>query len=291
MAFLQVANRAVSKLTADISATDTSFTVTTGDGALFPTGNFVVTIDDERILVGSRSGDTFSSLTRGYDGTTAASHTAGTRVELRIIARHIQELQNFCNTAGQPNGLATLDANGKVVQDPANAGLGDGQICRLPTATQGQVLMRGASSWVAQTPSAVGFNSRVAAYLSTNQSVSANTVTKVAFNTKVFDSNNEYNTTTYRFTAANTGYYLVNALVRASVSTAPNSLLYLYIYKNGSIYSLSEVYFVYTDIVVQVSDIIYLNASDYIEINVYCNSAFTVSSGATNTRLSIHRLS
>jgi len=114
MAFLQVANRAVSKLTADISATDTSFTVTTGDGALFPTGNFVVTIDDERILVGSRSGDTFSSLTRGYDGTTAASHTAGTRIELRIIARHIQELQDFCNTKGQANGLAPLNASAKI---------------------------------------------------------------------------------------------------------------------------------------------------------------------------------
>jgi len=120
MTFLQVANRAVSKLTTDVSATDTSLTITTGDGVLFPTGNFVITIDDERILVGSRSGDTFSSLTRGYDGTTAASHTAGTRVELRIIARHIQELQDFCNTAGQPNGLATLDTNGKVVQDPAS---------------------------------------------------------------------------------------------------------------------------------------------------------------------------
>jgi len=114
MAFLQVANRAISKLTADISATDTSFTVTTGDGNLFPTGNFVVTIDDERILVGSRSGDTFSSLVRGYDGTTAASHTAGTRIELRIIARHIQELQDFCNTKGQANGLATLDGNALV---------------------------------------------------------------------------------------------------------------------------------------------------------------------------------
>jgi len=114
MAFLQVTNRAISKLTSDISATDTSFTVTTGDGALFPTGNFIVTIENERILVGSRSGDTFSSLTRGYDGTTAASHSAGASVELRIVARHIQELQNFCNTAGQPNGLATLDANALV---------------------------------------------------------------------------------------------------------------------------------------------------------------------------------
>ncbi|MCI4463703.1 MAG: hypothetical protein JHC30_06000, partial [Caldisericum sp.] len=98
-----------------------SFTITSGDGSLFPSGNFVVTIDNERILVGSRNGDTFSSLTRGYDGTTASSHSSGTRVELRIIARHIQELQNFCNTAGQPNGLATLDTNGLVIQNPTNA--------------------------------------------------------------------------------------------------------------------------------------------------------------------------
>ena len=121
MAFLQVTNRAISKLTSDILSTDTSFTVTTGDGALFPTGNFIVTIENERILVGSRSNDTFSSLTRGYDGTTASSHTAGASVELRIVAKHIQELQAFCNTAGQANGLATLDANSKVVQNPASA--------------------------------------------------------------------------------------------------------------------------------------------------------------------------
>ena len=140
MAFLQVTNRAKSQLTASISSTDTSFTVTSGDGALFPTGNFIVTIENERILVGSRTNDTFSSLTRGYDGTTASSHSAGTSVELRIVAKHIQELQNFCNTAGQPNGLATLDANSKVVQNPASA---------TSTPTANAIVMAGSNGKIA----------------------------------------------------------------------------------------------------------------------------------------------
>jgi len=140
MAFLQVTNRAISKLTSDISSTATSFTVTTGDGALFPTGNFIVTIENERILVGSRTNDTFSSLTRGYDGTTASSHSAGASVELRIVAKHIQELQDFCNTAGQPNGLATLNSNGLVVQNPANA---------TSTPTANAIVMAGSDGKIA----------------------------------------------------------------------------------------------------------------------------------------------
>ena len=93
MAYLQVKNRAKSALATNILAGDTSLNVVAGEGFLFPTSNFVVTILNERILVGTRTTDTFSSLTRGYDGTTAAGYNAGEVVELRIIAKHIEELQ------------------------------------------------------------------------------------------------------------------------------------------------------------------------------------------------------
>jgi len=121
MAFLNITNRAGSSLSAGIDNVQTSFDVASGQGALFPASNFIITIEDERILVETRTTDTFSPCTRGYDGTTAIAHDAGKAVELRIIAKHITELQDFANTKGQASGLASLDASSLVVQNPANA--------------------------------------------------------------------------------------------------------------------------------------------------------------------------
>jgi hypothetical protein len=87
---LNVTNRAGSTLAATIDSAVQSLTV--ASGSLFPASNFIITIDDERILVGTRTGNTFSSLTRGY-GSTAASHELGVRVELHIVAEVITELQ------------------------------------------------------------------------------------------------------------------------------------------------------------------------------------------------------
>src|SRR5262249_31447519 len=60
------------KLDAAIDATAT--TLTAADGSIFPTANFQIVVDNELILVGSRSGNTLSGLTRGFGGTTAAAH-------------------------------------------------------------------------------------------------------------------------------------------------------------------------------------------------------------------------
>jgi microcystin-dependent protein len=67
----------------------TSFSVVLGGGSGYPTGTtapFVVVIDrgtalEEKILVDSRTNETFSGLTRGYDGTTAQAHSAQAIVE------------------------------------------------------------------------------------------------------------------------------------------------------------------------------------------------------------------
>lgn len=87
---LNVANRAGSTLAVTIDSAVQALTV--ASGSLFPASNFIVTIEDERILVGTRTGNVFSSLTRGY-GSTAASHDANARVELHIVAEVITELQ------------------------------------------------------------------------------------------------------------------------------------------------------------------------------------------------------
>lgn len=98
MSMLNVANRAISALASDISDTDVSLTVTSGEGIRFPSSNFVITVENERILVGSRTDDTFSSLTRHYDDSVAAAHTAGQKVRLNVSAALINSLKTEINT-------------------------------------------------------------------------------------------------------------------------------------------------------------------------------------------------
>ena len=92
--WLNVKNNATSILTSTMTAGSTSFTVTTGQGALFPSTNFTVTIDSEIILVSSRSSDTFTVGSRAYESTTAAAHAIGAAVNLNLTAAIITELQN-----------------------------------------------------------------------------------------------------------------------------------------------------------------------------------------------------
>ena len=112
MAILQVKNNARSNLAAGIGASDTSLTVTTGDGAKFPSNTpFRISIDNEIIEVGAVAGDTFSSLTRGVEGTTAAAHSAGAIVELRITADIINQFQTNKGVATVYTSTTSLTPN------------------------------------------------------------------------------------------------------------------------------------------------------------------------------------
>lgn len=91
----------------------TSFTVTGGQGSLFPASNFIVTIDSEIILIASRSGDTFTVGQRGYDNSVAATHSVGVTIQLSDCAQLYNHLwQNVADTFNplvppiqQPGGL------------------------------------------------------------------------------------------------------------------------------------------------------------------------------------------
>lgn len=68
---------AFSTLNGDISASATSLVLTSG--ASFPTSGIIL-IGTEKILYTGKSTNTLTGLTRGYDGTTAASHLTGANV-------------------------------------------------------------------------------------------------------------------------------------------------------------------------------------------------------------------
>lgn len=95
--FLSKANNAAGELLSSIGSGDTSLTLKTGEGALFPSSNFLISIDSEIIKVGSRSGDVFSSLVRAQESTAAAAHTANSAVEQRITKGTFTELEDAIN--------------------------------------------------------------------------------------------------------------------------------------------------------------------------------------------------
>jgi hypothetical protein len=95
--------------------------------------------------------------------------------------------------------------------------------------------------------------------------IPANTVTKLIFQNKEFDTNNNYSTATSRFTPTVAGYYQISAAF-----TAKNNFSYgtIYIFKNGAEAKLGAGNGIgNTSNVWPVSALIYMNGStDYIEI-------------------------
>lgn len=103
------------------SGTVTNFAVITGGGTGYPTGAtapFVVVIDrgtalEEKILVNTRSGDTFGSgngLTRGYDNTGAQTHQAQAVVEHVFDAASATEASAHVNTTTRDDHTQYLNS-------------------------------------------------------------------------------------------------------------------------------------------------------------------------------------
>ena len=101
---IKYTNNASAVLSASITSTTTSFSVTSGNGALFPstTGGdyFYITVvdtasgDNEIVKVTTRSSDTFT-VVRGQDGTTARAFAAGAKVELRIVRALLDAIRSY----------------------------------------------------------------------------------------------------------------------------------------------------------------------------------------------------
>lgn len=128
----------VTYLASGITNSAATFTVT--DGSTFPTANFSCVLDEglgteEKVFVGSRSGNTFSSVTRGEDGPVAQAHTTGCSVRHCFVAQDAQEANNVASTlttkgdilvraaAGGPARLA-VGASGSYLRANSSPALG-----------------------------------------------------------------------------------------------------------------------------------------------------------------------
>ena len=94
---------------------------------------------------------------------------------------------------------------------------------------------------IANAGTATGFGGTMTpafqAKISTNQSISNESLTKVAANTELFDTDNAYdNSSNYRFTPQTAGKYIIYSSVLVDSASNNNNIDYIYseIHKNGT---------------------------------------------------------
>lgn len=134
------------------------------------------------------------------------------------------------------------------------------------------------------------------ATMSASQSVTAGTLTKVAFNTETFDTDSCYDTTLYRFTPTTAGKYFVYLGIYYDHGGGNPTSYYTLIYKNGSAFESTYQGQIGTDIGqygsgITVNSIVTMNGStDYIE--AYGRQIGTTSAtfGSINTFFGAYRL-
>lgn len=120
---------AATTLAADISAGSSSLTV--AGGSTYPTGAdgpFVISVDrntvnEEKMLISSRASSVFTILERGYDGTSAVSHTSGARVEHVLDAYSIDQANQLANVGVDAGDLPYWDGTTWVRRAVSTNGL------------------------------------------------------------------------------------------------------------------------------------------------------------------------
>ena len=127
------------------------------------------------------------------------------------------------------------------------------------------------------------------AYLSSTQSLSDASFTKIQFDAEIFDTDNCYdNSTNYRFTPTVAGKYLVYGKIRlqsgADTQLKTSSVA---IYKNGSVYSKSQALFWNSYIRAHSPTTAYVidmnGTSDYLELFGYIDVTSGTPDGAIGT--------
>ncbi len=114
-------------LTSSITSGDTTASLT-GTVTAWPTtagGPFHMVIDpglstEEKVLVGSRSTGSLSSITRGVDGTSASSHSAGATCYPVFTATDADQANEFTSTLTTRGDLLTLNSS----TNPARIAIG-----------------------------------------------------------------------------------------------------------------------------------------------------------------------
>lgn len=149
--------------------------------------------------------------------------------------------------------------------------VGGGSITGLATGgINGSALASGTVTQAKIADAVTSSGPAFSAYGSAYTSVPSTTYTKLSYNTKLFDTNNNYDTTLSRFTPTVAGYYQISGccLLAAASSGAGGPVLY----KNGSFFYYAYYFPLLTasaNIVAGFSNLFYANGTDYFELYGY----------------------
>lgn len=109
------------------------------------------------------------------------------------------------------------------------------------------------------------------AYANNSQSCNDSSFTKIQINTVEFDTNSNFNTSTYTFTPNVTGYYQINGCVALNPGAALSYMI-PFIYKNGTRYKDGNLTFESTTLGqwANVSSLVYFNGTtDNVSLYMY----------------------
>jgi hypothetical protein len=149
-----------------------------------------------------------------------------------------------------------------------SASAGSVEIVPPTTASNFTATMPAATGTVAVSGNTPAFS----AYASATQSITTGTLTKVAIDTEIFDTNSYFDTTNNRFLPLVAGYYQVNATIRSNATTVTITQVGGQIYKNGAQFVVlwldNVAATTYTNTIIKSgSTLLYLNGTtDYIEL-------------------------
>ena len=111
-------------------------------------------------------------------------------------------------------------------------------------------------------------------YLSSDQTLSNNTSTKITFDLEAFDTDSTFNTSNNRFTPAVSGkYYIYGRLIFNDSNVGNDDTHAVQIYKNGSRYADIFTKAGSNDPIITYNQIIDLDSDDYVEIYANINNS------------------
>jgi hypothetical protein len=210
-----------------------------------------------------------------------ASSTARTTALSGVLAEGMMSYLQDTNAVEVYNGSAWTAVGGGGLTSPLTT---KGDVwgysttnARIPVGANGTVLTADSAETLGVKWAAAGGASGPAfsvTRITSNQSLTQNTYTKLQWNSEDFDTANAFDSTTnYRFTPLTAGYYQINVIAWIDQNNATFATSYLGLFKNGSLYkTLSGLKLEnYNN---GGSAIVYLNgSSDYLEVFGYSTTA------------------
>lgn len=256
--------------------TDGSANTAIGVGALYSniSGKENVALGRNTMVFNNANNNTglgFASLRSNVSGTNniAIGHQAGYN-ELGNNKLYIENSTLVNGTdSSVDNALIYGEFDNRIVRTNGTIQIGNpattGYALPIVRGTNGQVLQTngaGATSWV----NPINTFSLMRCTLSANQSLGTGGWQIITFNTVIFDSNTEFNTSTNKFVATKTGYYEVNAGFHTDDQS--NGQFYsIGVRKNSAFYQQSSGNHVGNGPVFRsINCIVYLVAGDDVEI-------------------------